>query len=121
MTLTCGLVGFPRRRFVTATACAGIIWASYAFFLGRIGGKLFESREWLGLLLALGLALAVSALIEAARRLWRWRTRRAAGTRRRAPASRQRPGDLPGRADRAVVVLRPGGRVPMLRVWDRSR
>lgn len=121
VTLTCGLVGFPRRRFVTATACAGIIWASYAFFLGRIGGKLFESREWLGLLLALGLALAVSALIEAARRLWRWRTRRAAGTRRRAPASRQRPGDLPGRADRAVVVLRPGGRVPMLRVWDRSR
>lgn len=109
VTLTCGVVGFPRRRFVAATACAAIIWASYAFFLGRLGGKVFESREWLGLLLALGLALAVSALIEAARRLWHWRTRRAAGTRRRGPASRQRPGALPARADHVLVVPRPAG------------
>jgi len=93
VTLTCGLVGFPRRRFVTATACAGIVWASYAFFLGRLGGKVFENKEWLGLLLALGLALAVSALIEAARCLWRWRTRLGAGTRGAAAAKRQRPGE----------------------------
>ena len=35
VTLTCGLIGYPRRRFVAATACAGVIWASYAFFIGR--------------------------------------------------------------------------------------
>ncbi len=73
VTLTCGVIGYPRRSFVPATACAGAIWASYAFFIGRIGGKTFEDRPWAGLLLALALALVVSAVIEAARRAWRWR------------------------------------------------
>jgi membrane-associated protein len=111
VTLTCGLVGYPRHKFVTATACAGIVWASYAFLLGRLGGKVFESKQWLGLLLALGLALAVSVLVEGARLLWRWRIRPATGSRRPAPASRPRPGDLPGRADDVLVVLRPADRV----------
>jgi len=71
VTLTCGVIGYPRRRFRTATACAGVVWASYAFFLGRLGGKAFEHQPWAGLLLAFGLALAVSALIEVARRGWR--------------------------------------------------
>jgi membrane-associated protein len=72
VTLTCGLIGYPRRRFAAATAVAGIVWASYAFFLGRLGGKVFEHQPWIGLLLALGLALAVTVLTEAARRVWRW-------------------------------------------------
>ena len=84
VTLTCGMVGFPRRRFAFATAVAGIIWASYAFFLGRLGGKIFEDRPWAGLLLALGLGVAVGLLIEAARRVRRWRSRRRT---RHAPAS----------------------------------
>jgi membrane-associated protein len=73
VTLTCGVIGYPRRRFAAATAVAAILWASYAFFLGRLGGKIFEDRPWAGLLLALGLGLAISLLIEAARRVWRWR------------------------------------------------
>jgi membrane-associated protein len=76
ITLTCGLVGYPRRRFVAATACAAVIWASYAFFIGRLGGKAFEDRPWAGLLLALGLTVVISVLIEAVRRAWIWRHRR---------------------------------------------
>jgi membrane protein DedA with SNARE-associated domain len=30
VTLTCGLIGYQRRRFVTATAIAAVIWALYA-------------------------------------------------------------------------------------------
>jgi membrane protein DedA with SNARE-associated domain len=75
VTLTCGVVRYSRRSFVLATACAGLIWASYAYFLGRLGGKAFEDRPWVGLLLALGVAVAVSVLIEVVRRLLRWRSR----------------------------------------------
>jgi membrane protein DedA with SNARE-associated domain len=76
ITLTCGMVGYPRRRFVGATACAAVIWASYAFFIGRLGGKAFEDRPWAGLLLALGLTAVISVLIEAIRRAWVWRRSR---------------------------------------------
>lgn len=70
--LTCGLVGFRRRTFVAATAVAGVIWACYAFFIGRLGGQAFEDRPWAGLLLAFAIALAVSGVIELSRRLRVW-------------------------------------------------
>jgi membrane-associated protein len=69
VTLTCGATQFNRRQFVVATATSAVIWASYAFFLGRLGGKAFEGRSWLGLVVALGVALVVSGLIEVIRRL----------------------------------------------------
>ncbi len=74
VTLTCGIVGYDRKRFVLATACAGVIWASYAYFLGRLGGAAFEGRPWAGFLLALGFALVLSGLAEGVRRV---RSRRA--------------------------------------------
>jgi len=78
VTLTCGLIGYPRRRFVFGTALAGILWASYAFLLGRIGGQAFEGRPWAGLLVGLGLTVAVSGVIEAVRRIRRRQRRRPA-------------------------------------------
>jgi membrane-associated protein len=96
VTLTCGLIGYPRRKFAAATALAGIVWASYAFFLGRLGGKVFEHQPWIGLLLALGLAVAVSVLTEAARRAWRRHATARDHTLRPLSADHhQRPADLP--------------------------
>jgi membrane protein DedA with SNARE-associated domain len=69
VTLACGMIGYPVRRFRVATAFAGVLWACYAFFLGRLGGQVFKDQPWFGLLLALGLAVAVSVLIELGRRL----------------------------------------------------
>ena len=83
ITLTCGLVGYSRRRFIAATACAAVIWASYAFLIGRLGGQAFADRPWAGLLLALGLTIAVSLVIEVARRAWGWRRRLGARSQRR--------------------------------------
>jgi membrane-associated protein len=76
VTFTCGVVRYPWRRFAVATICAGVIWASYAFFLGRLGGKAFEDRPWLGFLLAFGVALAASAVVEILRRTRPWRVLR---------------------------------------------
>jgi len=65
----CRLIGYNQRRFIAATA----IWASYAFLIGRLGGKVFESTPWAGLLLGLGIALVITTAAEAARRACPWR------------------------------------------------
>ena len=67
---------FPWRRFIVYDVVAGVIWASYAALLGYFGGKTFEDRPWLGLLIALGIALTAGLLVEAVRHL---RQRRVAG------------------------------------------
>ena len=69
VTLSCGLIGYSRRRFVFATAVAAIIWGLYAFLLGRLGGRVFEDRPWLGFLVAFGVTLVITGLIEAGRRI----------------------------------------------------
>jgi len=69
VTLTCGLTGYPRRRFVPATAAAAILWALYAFFIGRLGGRAFEHDPWIGLVIAFGASIVVSGVIELIRRL----------------------------------------------------
>jgi membrane protein DedA with SNARE-associated domain len=79
VTVTCGLVGYRRESFVTATAFAAVIWASYAFFLGRLGGEAFADRPWAGLLLALGATLVVSGIVEGIR--WILSRRRASQAR----------------------------------------
>jgi membrane-associated protein len=84
VTLTCGLTGYPRRRFVPATAVAAVIWSLYAFFIGRIGGQAFEDNPWAGLVIAFAASVAISLAIEVIRRLWgrrpwKARSRRHAG------------------------------------------
>jgi membrane protein DedA with SNARE-associated domain len=78
ITLCCGLIGYPRRRFVVATAIAAVLWATYAFFVGRLGGKAFADQPLLGLAVAFGGTAAVSLLIAGGRRAWAWRKRRRA-------------------------------------------
>lgn len=72
VTLTCGIISYPRRKFVAATAVAATIWACYAFFIGRLGGRAFEDRPWAGLLAALTAVITLSALVEIVRRAPRW-------------------------------------------------
>jgi membrane-associated protein len=69
VTLSCGLIRYQRRQFLIATAAAAVIWALYAFFAGRLGGKAFEGRPWAGFLVAFGAALAISGIVEATRRI----------------------------------------------------
>jgi membrane-associated protein len=84
VTLCCGIVGYPRRRFVVATAVAGLIWASYSFFIGRLGGRAFEHAPWAGFAVAFGITIAVSGLVELIRRIVS--RRRGAATSGRHPA-----------------------------------
>lgn len=85
VTLVAGVVAFPSARFHAAAAGGALLWAGYAFSIGFLGGHTFSERPLAGLLLALGMAATVTALVEAGRRL--------AGRRRRgAHMSRQERG-----------------------------
>lgn len=69
-TFTAGFVEtYPWRRFLMFDALAGAIWGTYTVLLGYFGGRSFEEEPWKGLLLAFGIAVAVTAVVEAARHL----------------------------------------------------
>jgi membrane-associated protein len=72
VTLCCGLIRYSWRRFAVATAVAAVVWASYAFLAGRIGGKAFEDNPLVGFAVAFGGVLVVSGLVEATRRVVAW-------------------------------------------------
>jgi membrane-associated protein len=76
VTLSCGTLGYPWRRFVIFDAAAALSWALYASLLGYLGGHAFEKAPWKGLLLALGIAFAVAGAVEVIR--WYLKRRRAA-------------------------------------------
>jgi membrane protein DedA with SNARE-associated domain len=70
-TFTAGTVRFSWWRFAFFAAVAGIIWATYAVMLGYFGGRMFEQHPWLGLLVALGIAFTITAVVEGRRHLRR--------------------------------------------------
>jgi membrane protein DedA with SNARE-associated domain len=60
---------FPWRRFIVFDVIACAIWGAYAVLLGYVGGRTFEEQPWKGLLLAFGIAVAVTGVVEAVRYL----------------------------------------------------
>ena len=68
-TFTAGMVRFPAGRFVGFAALAAILWATYAVLLGYLGGRVFEKNPLLALGVALGIAFAITGVVELGRRL----------------------------------------------------
>ena len=96
VTLCCGIVGYSRRRFVVATAASGLIWASYSFFIGRLGGRAFQDAPWAGFAVAFGVTVALSGLVELIRRIMSRRRGTATSGRGHAgPAEADDPGEQP--------------------------
>ena len=71
VTLTAGAVGYPLRSFSAFDAVAASSWALYSALVGFVGGAAFEDDPLRGLLLGLGLAAAVAALVEFGRHVRR--------------------------------------------------
>ncbi|HEY3462857.1 MAG TPA: DedA family protein [Gaiellaceae bacterium] len=69
--ISAGLVGLPWRRFAAFDLAACSLWAAYASVIGLVGGKAFADEPLHALLLAFGLAAALTLLIESGRRLIR--------------------------------------------------
>jgi membrane protein DedA with SNARE-associated domain len=62
-----GIVKYPLRSFTLYDAPAAILWGTYSALIGYVGGSAFEEDPLKGLLLGLGIALAITVLIEASR------------------------------------------------------
>jgi membrane protein DedA with SNARE-associated domain len=61
INLTCGAGQMDYKRFLLFDALGGLLWSTQAAVLGYVFGKPFESRPWIGLLIALGVAGVVAA------------------------------------------------------------
>jgi membrane-associated protein len=72
VTLSCGMLEMPWRRFIAFDVAAGLVWGTYAALLGYVGGRTFEENPFKGFLLAFAVALAIAGVIEA----YRWFRRR---------------------------------------------
>jgi membrane-associated protein len=72
VTLSCGMLEMPWRRFIAFDVAAGLVWGTYAAMLGYVGGRTFEEDPFKGFLLAFVVALGIAGLIEA----YRWFKRR---------------------------------------------
>lgn len=70
-TFTCGVTHYPYARFAAFDAIAAISWAVYASVLGYFGGRFFEHNTWAALLVAFGIAGALTLAVEGVRRLRR--------------------------------------------------
>jgi len=106
VTLCCGLIGYPRRRYLPATAVAAVAWATYSFLIGRLGGRAFEDKPWAGLLLSVAITLVISGLVEAIRRLRRWSKGRPAQAEPEAQPESQPESQPPERLPRATEGTR---------------
>jgi membrane-associated protein len=68
-TFTCGITHYPYARFVAFDALAATSWAVYASALGYFGGRFFENHAWVALIVAFGIAGALTLAAEGVRRL----------------------------------------------------
>ncbi len=92
VTLTMGGIGYPRARFALFDSLAGLSWGLFGGLVGLLGGAAFEQRPLPGVLLGIGIALTITAVVE----LWRHvRSRR--GSTPTAPPPPQRELSTSGR------------------------
>lgn len=91
VTMTMGAVGYPLRSFSMFAAIAAVSWAVYGALLGYVGGVAFENDPIKGVAVGLGLALTVTAVVEAVR--FAVRRRRAPAASPESPASPEADGE----------------------------
>ena len=68
VTVTAGTLGFPLARYAVFASIGAMVWGAYGTLVGYLGTGAFQSGQWLGLGIAVGLVLAVAGAAEVARR-----------------------------------------------------
>lgn len=68
-TITSGVLGYPFGRFFAFDSIGALAWAVYSTGIGLLGGVIFEDQPLLGVAMGIGIALGLTALTEAVRRV----------------------------------------------------
>lgn len=68
VAVTAGTLGFPLARYAVFASIGAMVWGAYGTLVGYLGAGAFESGQWLGLGIAVGLVLAVAGAAEVVRR-----------------------------------------------------
>ncbi|MGK5684019.1 DedA family protein [Actinoplanes sp. URMC 104] len=69
VTVTSGMVRYDYRQFLLYTALGGTAWSTYTVLTGYLGGTLFQDNALLAFAFGLGLALVLTGVVEAIRRI----------------------------------------------------
>lgn len=63
INLSCGAGQMAYKRFIIFDSLGALVWSTQAAVLGYVFGRSFEERPWIGLLIALGIALLVGGIV----------------------------------------------------------
>ncbi len=63
INLSCGAGQMDFKRFLIFDSLGALLWSTQAAMLGFIFGKSFKDRPWIGLLIALGVAVVVAGIV----------------------------------------------------------
>ncbi|MFD0555578.1 DedA family protein [Stackebrandtia endophytica] len=77
VTITCGAVHYPLRKFMFFDGIAAVSWALYSAGIGYFAGMIFESRPLLALLLGFSVAMTIAGIVELVRFLKKRRAKKA--------------------------------------------
>lgn len=63
INLSCGAGNMSWKKFATFNALGAAVWSAQAALLGYAFGTLFEEQKWLGLLVAIGIAVFIGGAV----------------------------------------------------------
>ncbi len=68
VSLTAGSLGFPLVRYMVFAAIGAVVWGVYGTLVGALGAGAAQSGQWVGLVIAVALVLAVAGAAQVVRR-----------------------------------------------------
>ncbi len=103
-TIASGMLRYPLPRFLAADVLGALAWAAYSTGIGLLGGAVFADQPLWGVVLGVGIALTLTTLAEAVRRL---RVKRRTAVAEPASGGSESDGDEAGTAVLEPAVPEP--------------
>lgn len=64
INMMCGIVGYPRRRYMEIVSVSSSIWALYCVLVGSLAGRWFEEHQLWGIVVAIAAGMVLGPMID---------------------------------------------------------